>query len=99
MIGNHVMIASKASIIADNHVYSNPDKLIIEQGFQGGDVVIEDDVWIGCNSVILPNVTIGKGAVVAAGSVVSSDIPPYAVVVGNPARMISSRKKSGEKIA
>ncbi|HHV59804.1 MAG TPA: acyltransferase [Clostridiaceae bacterium] len=51
-------------------------------------VVIEDDVWIGCNSIILKGVTIGKGAVVAAGSVVTKDVPPGTLVGGNPAKII-----------
>lgn len=51
-------------------------------------VIINDDVWIGCNAIILKGVTIGKGAVVGAGSVVTKDVPPHAVVVGNPARIV-----------
>lgn len=54
-------------------------------------IIIEDDVWIGANSVILPGVTIKKGAVVGAGSVVTKDVPSYAVVCGNPARVIKYR--------
>ena len=51
-------------------------------------IVIEDDVWIGFNSVILKGVTIGKGAVVGAASVVTKDVPPYVIVVGNPAKVV-----------
>lgn len=51
-------------------------------------IVICDDVWIGANSIILPGVTVGQGAVIAAGSVVWEDVPPYAVAGGNPARVI-----------
>jgi acetyltransferase-like isoleucine patch superfamily enzyme len=50
--------------------------------------VIEDDVWIGANSIVLPGVTIGKGAVIAAGSVVTKNVPPMAVARGNPAQVI-----------
>ena len=56
-----------------------------------GDIVLEDDVWIGCNAVILSGVHIGQGAVVAAGAVVTKDIPAYAVVAGNPAHIIKYR--------
>lgn len=56
-----------------------------------GDIVVGDDVWIGTNAVICSGVTIGQGAVVAAGSVVTKDVPPYAIVGGNPARVISYR--------
>lgn len=51
-------------------------------------VTIEDDVWIGCNVVILKGVTIGRGAVIGAGSIVTTDVPPFALVAGNPARVI-----------
>jgi virginiamycin A acetyltransferase len=56
-----------------------------------GDTVVGHDVWIGYGAVILPGVEIGHGAVVAAASVVASDVPPYAIVAGNPARVIRSR--------
>ena len=54
-------------------------------------IIINDDVWIGAHSVILPGVTIGKGAVIGAGSVVTSNIPEYAVAVGVPAKVIKLR--------
>lgn len=57
----------------------------------GGDIVVGNDVWIGTQTVILPNVEIGDGAVVAAGCVVSKDVPPYAVVAGNPASVVKMR--------
>ena len=56
-----------------------------------GDVIIGNDVWLGADSVILSGVTIGDGAVVGARSVVTNDIPPYAIVAGNPARMVKKR--------
>lgn len=54
-------------------------------------VSIEDDVWLGYNVTVLPGVTIGKGSVIGAGSVVCSDIPPYSIAVGNPAKVIKRR--------
>jgi len=54
----------------------------------GGKIVIEDDAWIGAGAIILPNVTIGEGAIVGSGAVVTKDVPPYTVVVGVPARPI-----------
>lgn len=51
-------------------------------------VVLCDDVWIGCMSIVMPGVTIGEGAIVGAGSVVTKDVPPYTIVAGNPARII-----------
>jgi acetyltransferase-like isoleucine patch superfamily enzyme len=56
-----------------------------------GDVVIGNDVWVGFGAIILSGVTVGDGAVVGAGAVVSNDVPPYAVVVGNPARIVKYR--------
>jgi virginiamycin A acetyltransferase len=61
-----------------------------------GDTVIGNDVWIGYQALVLPGVTIGHGAVVAAASVVASDVPPYAVVAGNPARVVRSRFDEGD---
>lgn len=58
---------------------------------KGGPVVVEDYAWISCRAVILPGVTIGKGAVVSAGSVVAKDVPPYAIVGGVPAKVIGER--------
>lgn len=60
-------------------------------GFSRGDVRIGSDVWIGANATIMDNVAIGHGAVVAAASVVTRDVPPYAIVAGNPARVIRKR--------
>ena len=57
----------------------------------GGDTLIGNDVWIGFNAIILPGVTIGHGAIVGAGAVVSRDVPPYAIVGGNPASVIRMR--------
>jgi acetyltransferase-like isoleucine patch superfamily enzyme len=59
-----------------------------EQGFDIREVVIEENVYIGSNSVILPGVTIGKNSVIGAGSVDTKDIPPFSLAVGNPARVV-----------
>lgn len=62
-------------------------------GVQGGPVIIEDYAWVSCRAVILPNVTVGKGAVVAAGAVVTKDVAPYTIVAGVPAKKIGERTK------
>ena len=90
-IGNNVMISPRVSIYAENHVFDRTDKTMKEQGVKKQFVKIEDDCWIAANSIILAGVTIGRGSVVAAGSVVSSDVPPYCVVAGVPARIIKQR--------
>jgi serine acetyltransferase len=56
-----------------------------------GDIIIENDVWIGAKATIMSGVRIGNGAIVAAGSVVSKDVPPYAIVAGNPAKVVKYR--------
>lgn len=58
---------------------------------KGLQLIVEDDVWIGFGAVVLTGVTVGRGAIVAAGSVVTRDVPPYAIVAGNPARTVTMR--------
>ena len=91
-IGNNVMISPRVSIYAENHVFDKTDATIKSQGVKKEKVVIEDDCWIASNSILLAGVTIGKGSVVAAGSVVTQDVPPYSVVAGVPARVIKNRR-------
>ena len=91
-IGNNVMLAPRVSIYAENHVFDHPEILIRDQGVEKKEVIIEDDCWIAANSILLAGVTIGKGSVVAAGSVVTENVPPYSVVAGVPAKRIKSRK-------
>ncbi len=92
-IGNNVMISPRVSIYAENHVFDNPEILMKEQGVTQAPVIIEDDCWIAANSIILAGVTIGRGSVIAAGSVVTKDIPPYSVAAGVPAKVIKQRNK------
>lgn len=87
-IGNHVNLAQGITVTALNHNFSDTTKRIDEQSISTKHVTIEDDVWIGANAVILPGVTIGQHAVVAAGAVVTSDVPANTVVGGVPARII-----------
>ncbi|TXG87944.1 MAG: CatB-related O-acetyltransferase [Thermomicrobiales bacterium] len=91
-LGKHVMMGPDVVIMTSNHKSDRLDIPMTEQGGTGPDpVVIGDDVWIGTRVIILPGVTIGHGAVVGAGSVVTKDVPPYAIVGGNPARLIRYR--------
>lgn len=91
IIGSNVLMASGTTIITRNHNFEDRDELIKNQGYSNAKIIIEDDVWLGFNSLILPGVTIGKGAVVAANSVVTKDVPPYYVVGGVPAKFIKER--------
>lgn len=87
-IGNNVMIAAHVIITSVTHDYNSPSirhsKLIHKK------VIIKDNVWIGTGSIILPGITIGEGAVIGAGSVVTHDVPSKSIVVGNPARIIKT---------
>ena len=87
-IGNHVNLAQGITITALNHNFSNAEKRIDEQGVCTTPIVLEDDIWIGANAVILPGVTIGQHSVVAAGAIVTKDVPPHSLVAGVPAKVI-----------
>lgn len=87
-LGNEVRLAQNVVLSGLNHNYQDVNLPIFEQGVSTSPIVIEDETWIGANSVIVAGVTIGKHCVVAAGSVVTKNIPDYSVVVGNPARVI-----------
>lgn len=90
-IGNYVMIGPYCQVLTAEHNYQDLNKPIYLQGIKCGQVVIEDDAWIGTHVVILPNVRIGKGAIVGAGSVVTKDVKPYSIVAGAPAKLIKYR--------
>jgi acetyltransferase-like isoleucine patch superfamily enzyme len=87
-IGNHVNLAQGITVTALNHNFDDAKKRIDEQGVSTNPVKIEDDVWIGANAVILPGVTIGNHCVVAAGAVVTKDVPGNSLVGGVPAKLI-----------
>ena len=91
LIGNNVLIGPNVVLRANNHVIERADRLINEQGMTDGEIVIGDDVWIASGAIVLPDVRIAEGAVVAAGAVVTRDVPPLAVVAGIPARQIGTR--------
>jgi len=92
-IGCNVMIAPRTMILNYGHNTGRTDVPMIDQGIRTyQQTMIEDDVWIGVQAIILPGIRIGKGAIVAAGAVVTKDVESYAVVGGNPARMIKRRK-------
>lgn len=90
-IGNHVRIATHVVIVPMQHRFDRTDVPIHGQGVTSKGVVIEDDVWIGMNVSILDGVRVGRGAVVGAGAVVTKDVAPEAIVVGNPARVLRYR--------
>ena len=91
IIGKGVIIAEGAKFISHNHKHSDTEIQIKDQGYDGDKIIINDGVWIGFDAKILAGVKIGKGAVVSAGAVVTSDVEPFTVVGGVPAKVIKSR--------
>ncbi len=89
-IGSHVNLAQGITVTALNHNFADPSLRIDQQGVSTAPVVIGDDVWIGANAVILPGVTIGRHCVVAAGAVVTKDVPDNTLVGGVPAKVIKN---------
>ena len=91
-IGDDVMIGPNVVIRASNHNFERTDISMWDQGQQlGGKIVIGDDVWIGANVVVVSNVSIGSHVIIAAGAVVTKDVPDYAVVAGVPAKILKFR--------
>ena len=99
-IGNFCSIATDVMFILDadhytNHISTFPFKVKLlgekQEGVSKGDIIVDDDVWIGYGATIMSGVHIGQGAVVAAGAVVTKDVPPYAIVGGVPAKVIKYR--------
>lgn len=100
-IGSFVSIAEQVTFLLDVEHYTNnistyPFKVRIlnsvkYEAFSRGDIIVQDDVWIGYGVTIMPGVTLGKGAIIATGSVVTKDVPPYAIVGGIPAKILKYR--------
>ncbi|MCR5809455.1 MAG: acyltransferase [Clostridiales bacterium] len=98
-IGDHVMMGIDILMFTNEHRH---DDITVPMGLQGRTevqpIVIEDDVWIGSRSLIMKGIRIGHGAIIAAGSVVTKDVPPYEIWGGNPARFLKSRLPNEERI-
>jgi acetyltransferase-like isoleucine patch superfamily enzyme len=94
-IGSHVMFGPHVTIIGGGHNISVMGRFMTDVHEKTGDedlgVVIEDDVWVGASAVILRGVHVGRGAVIAAGAVVTKSVPPYSIVCGNPAHVLRFR--------
>ncbi|MEO1516292.1 MAG: acyltransferase [Bacteroidota bacterium] len=89
-LGNDILLAQNVVLSALNHSYEDIGRSIRDQKETTRTIRVEDEVWIGANTVVTSGVTIGKHAVVAGGSVVTKDVPPYTIVAGNPARVIKA---------
>ncbi len=101
-IGNQVILAQNVVLSGLNHGYQDIETPICKQPCTTAKITIEDECWIGANVVVTAGVTVGKHSIIAAGSVVTKDIPPYSIAAGNPARIIKKYNvQSGqwEKVA
>ncbi len=90
-IGKNVMMGPRVGLFAENHKFDAVDRPMRDQGVTRAPIVVEDDCWLASSSTILAGVTIGRGSIVAAGSVVTHDVPPFSIVAGSPAKIIRSR--------
>jgi acetyltransferase-like isoleucine patch superfamily enzyme len=88
IIGNDVIFAQNIVASGLNHVYQDIHTPIHQQGVTMATITVEDECWIGANVVLTAGITVGKHSVIAAGSIVTKDIPPYSIAAGNPARII-----------
>jgi acetyltransferase-like isoleucine patch superfamily enzyme len=93
IIGDYVQTGANVMMFAFNHCTEMTGTPMIEQDYLDGDIIIENDVWIGAGSIILAGVHIGKGSVIAANAVVNRDIPDYAIAGGVPSGVIKYREK------
>ena len=94
IIGNNVLIGPNVVLRSNNHSFETSKIPVIDQGMNEGEIFINDDVWIGSNAVVLPNCKIGKGVIILAGAVVTSDVESYSIVGGVPANLIKKRDTS-----
>ena len=86
----------RVSLFAENHNYDRTDIPMRAQGCTRQAISIGDDCWLGSGSIILAGVKIGRGSIIAAGAIVTQNIPPYSIVAGNPARVIRSRRMAAK---
>lgn len=91
-IGARTLVGYRAQILSANHVIPEGRGRIFDSGHDRQRVLIGADAWIGAAAIILPGVTVGEGAVVAAGSVVTRDVEPFTIVAGVPARLVRHRE-------
>ena len=90
-IGSNVQIAPSCGFYPYSHGMALGTPMREQPLTSNGDIVVEDDVWIGYGAIVLENSTIGEGAVIAAGAVVRGNVPPYAIVAGVPAKIVGNR--------
>ncbi len=90
-IGRYCHLSREVTIFSSTHEYDSRPKIPYDEVITPRPVVIKDFVWVGSHAIILGGVTIGEGAIIGAGSVVIKDVPDYAIVFGNPGRVVGHR--------
>lgn len=94
IVGDDVLFGPEVLVTAASYRF-NDGQPVTEQRMDEADVTIGADVWLGTRAIVLPGVTIGEGAIIGAGALVRDDIPPFAIAVGQPARVVSQREIAG----
>lgn len=97
-IGDDVMIGPRLTLIAENHNFADVNESMNRQGVNNRGIVIGNDIWIGACVTILDGVTIGDHSIIAAGAVVTKDVPPFAIVGGVPARVLKDRRATSRTV-
>lgn len=92
VIGKNVMFGPKCSLFAENHIFSDTESSIKSQGVEQKGIIVEDDCWIGSNVTILDGVTIGKGSVIGAGTMITKDIPSGSIVMDKRNKVVINRE-------
>lgn len=92
VIGDRVLMGQEVMIYTNNHIWNSKKRTFYGQGMTTAPVTIGDDCWIGSRSIILAGVNIGRGVTIAAGSIVTKDIPDYVIIGGVPAKIIKEQK-------
>lgn len=96
-VGNQVILAQNVVLSGLNHTYEDIHTPIRLQKVTTAPIIVEDEAWVGANSVITAGVTVGKHSIVAGGSVVTKDVPPYSIVGGNPAKLLKQYNPATQK--
>lgn len=90
-IGNWVRIGHSASFLSSDHEFNDKNLPLAKQGLRLGQIIVEDDVWVGAGAKILRGIHVGRGSIIGAGAVVTKNVPEYTIVAGVPAKVIKKR--------